>query len=103
MSRMKAEEERVRVEERALDVFAVFELIFREDVRFKIIRTLSNREAANLRQIARCVGISHKNLSKYLEKLMQKGVVEAYSVGVRMRIYRLASKYDFLKDFLNFK
>jgi DNA-binding transcriptional ArsR family regulator len=82
-----------------LDVLAFFELIFRTDVRFRIISCLANREGACLREIARNVGMSHKNLAKYLEKLMQKGVLEAFPVGLGGRVYKLANKYEFVKEF----
>jgi DNA-binding transcriptional ArsR family regulator len=77
-----------------------FRTVFANDVRFKIIMCLANREGACLREIARDVGISHKNLSKYLDKFMHKGVVEAFPVGLRSRVYRLATKYDFLRESL---
>ncbi len=84
----------------ASELLSLFENVFRNDVRFRIIVILSNREGACLREIARNAGISHKNLTKYLEMLMQKGVVEAYPIGVRYRAYRLASKYSYLGFFL---
>ena len=84
----------------ASELLSLFENVFRNDVRFRIMVILSNREGACLREIARNAGISHKNLTKYLEMLMQKGVVEAYPVGVRYRAYRLAGKYSYLRFFL---
>ena len=84
----------------ASELLSLFEVVFRNDVRFRIMVILSNREGACLREIARNAGISHKNLTKYLEMLMQKGVVEAYPIGVRYRAYKLASKYNYLRYFL---
>ena len=81
------------------EMFAFFEIVFKTDIRFKIIVELSNREAACLREISRNVGISHKNLAKYLETLEQKGVVETYPVGVRNKVYRLAPKYSYVRQF----
>jgi DNA-binding transcriptional ArsR family regulator len=78
-------------------IFTFFRLIFGDDVRFKIIDVLSKREGANLREIARCVGISHKNLSRYLECLVKKGVVDVFPVGIGMKVYRLSPKYDLLR------
>lgn len=89
-----------QVGNKALDIYQLFESVFSEDVRFKIIHELSNREGANLREMARCCGISHKNISKYLDTLMRKGVVQAYPIGSRIRVYRLASRYDFLREFV---
>ncbi len=85
----------------ATDLLSLFEVVFRNDVRFRIIVILSNREAACLREIARNAGISHKNLVKYLETLTQKGIVETYPVGIRNRVYKLASKYGYLRSFFN--
>jgi predicted transcriptional regulator len=85
----------------ASDLLSLFENVFRTDVRFRIIVILSNREGACLREIARNAGISHKNLTKYLDMLMQKGVVEAYPIGVKYRAYRLADKYRYLRFFLH--
>jgi predicted transcriptional regulator len=84
----------------APDILSLFETVFAGDVRFRIIVILSNREGAGLREIARNAGISHKNLAKYLELLMQKGVIESYPIGVRNRVYRLSTKYDYLRWFL---
>jgi predicted transcriptional regulator len=84
----------------APDVLAFFMMIFRSDVRFKVVLVLAKREGACLSEIARNVGMSHKNLAKYLEVLMQNGIVEAYSVGMRDRVYRLANKYSFLRQLL---
>jgi len=84
----------------APDVLSFFETVFRNDIRFKIIVLLSNREGALLREIARNTGISHKNLSKYLDALTQKGILDVYPVGMRNRVYKLAPKYSYLKQFL---
>ena len=84
----------------APELLSLFEVVFRNDIRFRIMVILSNREGACLREIARNAGISHKNLSKYLEILTQKGIVEAYPIGVRNKVYKLASKYNYLRCFL---
>src|SRR3990170_4513075 len=82
------------------DLLSLFEGIFRDDIRFRIILILSKREGACLREIARNAGISHKNLSKYLETLTQKGIVEAYPIGIRKNVYKLSNKYDYLHHLL---
>jgi len=92
--------QQIQPESNASELLALFETVFRNDVRFRVIVILSNREGACLREIARNAGISHKNLTKYLEMLMQKGVVEAYPIGIRYRAYRLANKYKYLRFFL---
>jgi predicted transcriptional regulator len=85
----------------ASELLSMFEAVFRNDVRFRVIVILSNREAACLREIARNAGISHKNLVKYLDTLTHKGIVETYPVGIRSKVYKLASKYDYLRFFFN--
>jgi DNA-binding transcriptional ArsR family regulator len=80
-------------------VFNFFRSIYREDVRYKIIHALSKKELATLRGLARQVGLSHKNLRKYLNQLIENGIVESYPVGVRMRIYRLSKQCDLIKEF----
>ena len=92
--------QQIQPEANASELLSLFESVFRNDVRFRIMVILSNREGACLREIARNAGISHKNLTKYLEMLMQKGVVESYPIGVRYRAYRLADKYTYLRFFL---
>lgn len=82
------------------ELMSFFEGIFRDDIRFRIVVILSKREGACLREIARNAGISHKNLSKYLETLTQKGIVEAYPIGIRNKVYKLSNKYDYLQHFL---
>jgi DNA-binding transcriptional ArsR family regulator len=84
----------------APEVLAFFETVFKNDVRLRIICILSSREGACLREIARNAGISHKNLTKYLDALLQKGVIESYPVGPRNKVYRLSTKYNFLRDFM---
>ena len=83
-----------------VELVSFFVTVFQSDIRFKIVATLSNREGAGLREIARQVGISHKNLGKYLQTLQENGILEAYSIGVRSKVYRLSSKYDFVRQFL---
>ena len=84
----------------APELLSLFEVVFRNDIRFRIMVILSNREGACLREIARNAGISHKNLSKYLETLTQKGIVETYPIGIRNKVYKLAPKYSYLRYFL---
>ena len=84
----------------APEVLSFFEIIFRNDIRFRIIMILSNREGAGLREIARNAGISHKNLLKYMDALAEKRIVEVYPVGIKNKVYRLSTKYDYMRHFL---
>jgi predicted transcriptional regulator len=81
-------------DDRLNNVFKYFTLVFADDIRYKIINVLASREGANLREIARCVGISHTNCSKYLSALVNKGVIDVYPVGQGMKVYKLSTKYD---------
>lgn len=73
---------------------------YRDNVRFKIVRELCKIEGASLRELARKVGISHSNLSRHLDLLVEKGVVEYFYASPRIRIYKLSKKYEQLKDIL---
>ena len=79
-------------------VYQFFERIFKENVQFKVIQILSRREGACLRELARNVGMSHKNLAKYLQILVEKGVIDSVPVGLRDRIYKLNANYSFLRE-----
>jgi len=84
----------------APEVLSFFETIFRNDIRFRIIIILSNREGAGLREIARNAGITHKNLLKYMETLAEKQIVDVYPVGIKNKVYKLSTKYDYMRHFL---
>jgi predicted transcriptional regulator len=91
--------QQIQNEVSAPDILSVFETVFGNDVRFRIIVVLSNREGAGLREIARNVGLSHKNLAKYLDTLTKKGIVENYQISIRNKVYKLAPKYHYLRFF----
>jgi len=95
-----ASQKQLDIEVSNIDMVSFFVTVFQADVRFKIVATLSNREAAGLREIARKVGISHKNLVKYLQTLEEKGIIETYPIGIRNKVYRLSPKYDYMRQFL---
>ena len=80
--------------------FSLAKLLLRDDISFKIIVALSQREGLGLRELARSVGISPKNLYKYLEELTAKNVVRSFQVSPRMKIYALREEYAFLRDLL---
>jgi len=54
-------------------LFKLFSHLYCEDIKFMILEALSVREGASMRELARIVGIHHKNLSKYLEELIGGG------------------------------
>jgi predicted transcriptional regulator len=90
--------ERVLQEESStIDIFILYRLIFAEDVRFKIIDVLAKREGANLREIARSVGMSRKNVASYLENMVKKGVINVFPLRLGTEIYRLTPIYEPIK------
>ena len=74
--------------------------IYKDNIKFKIICELCKIEGASLRELARKVGISHSNLSKHLDFLVRKGVVEYFYASPRVKVYRLSKKYEQLKNLL---
>jgi len=80
-------------------LFKLFSSVYCEDVKFMILEALSVREGTSMRELARTVGIHHKNLSKYLEELSGKGALESFEVNPRMRVYRLSRECEFLRGF----
>ncbi len=47
-------------------------------------------------EAARYVDMHHTNVSKYVNRLAEKGILEYEEVG-RAKIFRLSSEYEFLK------
>lgn len=80
------------------DLFRVFYSIFSEDVRFKILRVLASREAVNLRELSRIIGVDHKSVRRYLEELVNKGLVREIQVSSTSRVYELNGVYSFLRE-----
>lgn len=78
--------------------FSLTKLLLRNDINFRIVVALSQREGLGLRELARTVGMSPKNLYKYLEELSEKNIVRSFHVSPRMKIYTLGDEYGFLRD-----
>jgi len=91
--------EQSEIESNAIEMLAFFNDLFKGDIRIKIVATLSRREGAGLREIARSVGISHKNLQKHLEVLEEKGIVQAFPIGPLRNVYKLSPRYNYLRQF----
>ncbi len=99
VSNLKVDEERsFQREIKPIDVFSFFKLLLADDERFKIINLLAQREGANLREIGRCTGISNKKVVRSLTSLTNAGIVNVYLAGIGMKVYKLSSKCDFLRD-----
>ncbi|MCS7141122.1 MAG: ArsR family transcriptional regulator [Candidatus Nitrosocaldus sp.] len=80
-------------------LWRIFSTIYSEDVVFNILAYLCKKKQGSTREIARYVGISHKNLAKYLEILVEKGMVEIAYDKPNLRVYRLRDDISILKRF----
>lgn len=79
-------------------LFKLFYSVYCNDVKFRILEALARREGVSMRELARIVGICHKNLNKYLEELCKNGIVEYFMANPRMRVYRLSRECEILKE-----
>jgi DNA-binding transcriptional ArsR family regulator len=92
-------EKRAPREVEAVDIFSFFKLLLAEDERFRIIKLLASREGANMREIGRRTGISYRKVSRSLTYLVEAGVVDFYFVGIGLKVYKLSSKCEVLRNF----
>jgi DNA-binding IclR family transcriptional regulator len=81
------------------NVFELFSMIYCHDVKFLVIRALSEKDLASLREIARRAGVSPKTASKYVEELVSKGIVEVLYDEPNIKLYRLSEKAILFKKF----
>ena len=77
-----------------------FQNVFGDDIKFAILRFLCHRKAASVREIARGVGMSHKNVLKYLDFLASKEVVEIAYQTPHVKLYRLSRRAAILERVL---
>ncbi|MEM0358526.1 MAG: V4R domain-containing protein [Candidatus Hadarchaeales archaeon] len=82
------------------ELFSVIKEIFGEDLKFKALKFLARKEVASIREIARKINIAPKNLTRHLDYLLQKGVIETVYSGKNIKLYRLSSKVEVLGKFL---
>jgi len=82
------------------DLSRLCKTIFGDDMRFLTLKFLCNRDCASIREIAKNVGMSHKNLVKYLDFLVNKGALEVVYSSSNIRLYKLSQKASILKKFL---
>jgi len=78
----------------------VFQSVFGDDIKFAILKFLCGKKAASVREIARGVGMSHKNVLKYLEFLASKDVVEIAYQTPHVKLYRLSRRAAILERVL---
>ena len=81
------------------DLSMLYKIIFGDDVRFLTLNFLCNKDCASIREIARNVGISHKNLVKYLDFLVDKGALEVVYSSLNIKLYKLSQKASILRKF----
>jgi len=78
-------------------VFSLLYTLFSDSIEVKILRCLSIKKGScSLREVARYVDMHHTNVSKYVSRLVEKGILEYEEVG-RAKIFRLSREYEFLK------
>lgn len=82
------------------EILSIGAAVFGEDVKYSIIKFLCSRKAASVREIARNVGMSHKNLLKYLDFLERRGVVSVVYSGPNIRLYSLSERASILARLL---
>ena len=78
----------------------LFQNVFGDDIRFAILKFLCGKKAASVREISRGVGMSHKNVLKYLDYLASKEVVEIAYQTPHVKLYRLARRASILERVL---
>jgi predicted transcriptional regulator len=85
------------------DLFRLYEKIFGNDIRFLILKFLSNRDCASIREIARNVGMSHKNLVKYLDHLVDSDALEVVYTSSNIKLYKLSQNSSMLKKLFKYQ
>jgi predicted transcriptional regulator len=82
-----------------VDMLKLLKTLFEEDEKFKILDLLAKREAANMREIGRCTGLSHGKITRSVDSLIKKGVVDFYCIGLGLNAYRLSPNLGRFKKF----
>jgi DNA-binding transcriptional ArsR family regulator len=82
------------------ELFGIIKEIFGEELKFKTLKFLARKEVASIREIARKINIAPKNLTRHLNLLLQKGVIETVYSGKNIKLYRLSPKLEVLGKFL---
>jgi len=78
----------------------LYAILFKDDMKYMILKFLSSKDVASIREIAKNVGMSHKNLAKYLDFLVNKGFLEVVYSGPNIKLYKLSQKALIFKKFL---
>jgi predicted transcriptional regulator len=85
------------VHTRILDLIRI---IWGDGINYLILKFLCNTEVASIRETARHVGMSHKNLIKYLDSLVKKDVIEVSYSSTNIRLYRISKRAGILRKML---
>jgi len=80
----------------ASKVFLLLYNLFSDSIEVKILKYLSSKNSCSLRELARLVGMHHTNVSRYVSRLVEKGILEQERVG-NTSIIRLNREYEFLR------
>ena len=68
--------------------------LLRDNNYVKILVYLSKQDSpCSLRKIARNIGLNHKNTSRYLNSLVELGLIEVVYSASNMTLYRFSDKF----------
>ncbi|MEM3404495.1 MAG: winged helix-turn-helix domain-containing protein [Nitrososphaeria archaeon] len=79
------------------EAFRILIMAYSDDIKFQILKCLCEKEVASMREIARCVGISPKNITKYLDQLQLKGIVEVAYSRSNIKLYKITEEASLIK------
>jgi|GEM_PF-3103354 len=79
------------------EAFRILLIAYSDDIKFQILKHLCEKEVASMREIAKNVGISPKNVTKYLDQLQLKGIVEVVYSRSNIKLYRLTEEASLIK------
>ncbi|MCS7373832.1 MAG: winged helix-turn-helix transcriptional regulator [archaeon GB-1845-036] len=81
-------------------ILELFNKIFRNEVKYKVVVELSSVNGCGLRELARRVGVSHSSLKRHLENLESRGVLTTYYVNPKVKVYALDEHFKNLRSLL---
>jgi predicted transcriptional regulator len=81
-------------------ILDVVRIIWGEDINYSILKFLCSTEVASIRETARHVGMSHKNLIKYLDSLVKKDIIEVSYSSSNIRLYKISQRAGILRKML---
>ena len=77
----------------------LYAILFKDDIKYMILKFLSSKDVASIREISRNVGMSHKNLAKYLDFLVRNDALEVVYSSPTIKLYKLSQRGSIFKKF----